>query len=154
MSRTLQRALVVTIAGALLGLAANSVSPRRIPYCTPPPEVLPPSDYVTLDEAKGRLHLGAAFFLDARAPSDYATGHIATAFNLPAEEFDAYYGQIAGMLTTSSVIIVYCDGVECSLSHDLTKRLRQLGYANVHILKNGWTLWRGAGLPTATGAHP
>lgn len=154
MLRTVQRALLLAIAGGLLGLAANAVSPKRIPYLTPPPAVVSPTDYVSLAEAKELLLAGAAFFLDARAPADYTAGHIASAFNLPTTEFDARYDSLAGMLTTNSVIVAYCDGVECDLSHDLTKRLRQLGYTNVRILKNGWTDWRDAGLATTTGANP
>jgi len=154
MGRTLQRALWVTIAGALLGLAVNAVSPLRIPYITPPPAVVPSSDFIPLAEATEHWRSGAAFFLDARSPADYAAGHIANAFNVPAEAFDAHYTQVAGMLTPDTVIVTYCDGIECDLSHHLTDRLRQFGYKNVHILQNGWTVWRQAGLATSAGAQP
>ncbi|MEI6085378.1 MAG: rhodanese-like domain-containing protein [Verrucomicrobiota bacterium] len=153
MWRTLQRALVVTIAGAVLGLAANAVSPRRIPYIAPP-VVNVPSDFIPFDEAQALWRSGEAIFLDARAPADYAAGHIGNAFNVPAENFDAHYSPVAGMLTPASRIVTYCDGLECDLSHHLTDRLRQLGYTNVHILKNGWTVWRNAGLATSTGGQP
>src|SRR5258708_4658302 len=106
MWRTLQRALLVTIAGALLGLAANAVSPRRIPYIAPP-VVVPVTDFIPFEEAKKLWRSGAGFFLDARAPADYAAGHIANAFSLPVEEFEAHYPQIAAMLTSDSIIVAY-----------------------------------------------
>src|SRR5881628_1268316 len=146
MGCAIQRALLIACVGAALGLAANAVSPRGIPFVAPPKVVVPPSDFIPLHEAKQLWQSGTAYFLDARAPADYVAGHIASAFNLPADEFDTHYAAVASMLTTGSVIVAYCDGVECDLSHDLTKRLRQLDYKNVRILKNGWTVWRGAGL--------
>jgi rhodanese-related sulfurtransferase len=148
-----QRALVLTVASALLGLVANAVSPRGIPYRTPPKKEAPPTDYIPLEEAKQLWLSGIAFFFDARAKADYLAGHIANAFSLPLEEFDSRYPEVAGMLTPATPIVVYCDGENCDLSHDLTARLRDLGYQNVRILKNGWTVWRAAGHPTASGEH-
>jgi len=154
MRRTIQRALVIVVAGAALGLAANAVSPRRISFLTPPPAALKPDETMALDQAHEIWGTGAAFFLDARAPADYAAGHIANAFNLPAEEFDQHYDQVASMLTPDSAIVCYCDGLECDLSRHLAELLRQRGYTNIHILVNGWTSWHGAGYPTATGTQP
>ena len=154
MGRTLFRALLIASAGAALGLAVNIISPRRIPFIAPPPAVAQPTDFVPLATAQQLWQGGTAFFLDARAPADYAAGHIAGAYNLPAEEFDARYPQTATLLTPDSVIVTYCDGLECDLSHHLTDRLRELGYQNVHILQNGWTAWRQAGFTTTTGNRP
>jgi rhodanese-related sulfurtransferase len=154
MRRTIQRALVIVITGAALGLTANAVSPRRISYSTPPVQAVPQSEFIPLPQAYQLWGGGTAFFLDARAPADYAAGHIANAFSLPAEEFDAHYPAVAAMLTTDSVIVCYCDGTECDLSHHLSDALKQRGYTNIRILFNGWTSWHGAGYPTATGGQP
>jgi len=85
------------------------------------------------------------FLLDARSSADYAAGHIAGAFNLPVEDFDDHFPQIAPMLTPDTPIIAYCDGQECDLSRRLMVRLRELGYHNVRHLVNGWTAWHSAG---------
>lgn len=154
MVRTLFLALLIAGAGAALGLAVNTVSPRRIPFIAPQKAAPQPTDFVPLAEARQLWQGGAAFFLDARAPADYKAGHIAGAYNLPAEDFDARYPQTATLLTPDSVIVTYCDGMECDLSHHLTDQLRELGYRNVRILQNGWTAWRQAGLTTATGPKP
>ena len=154
MARTFQRALLIACAGAALGLAANTVLPHRIPIVAAPKAALQSGDFVALDEAKQLWQGGATFFLDARAPADYAAGHIAGAYNLPAEDFDARYPQIAPLLTPETTIVTYCDGLQCDLSHHLTDRLRQLHYENVRVLQNGWTVWRAAGLTTRTGNQP
>ncbi len=154
MWRTLQRALVIVFGGAVLGLAANALSPRRIPYITPPKVAPQAQDAMTLEEAKKLWSGGSAFFLDARSPADYAAGHIAGALNLPVEEFDEHYPSIARMLTPDSVIVVYCDGLDCDLSHHLMVNLRELGYRHVRLIVNGWTTWHTAGLLTHTGEQP
>jgi rhodanese-related sulfurtransferase len=154
MWRTLQRALVIAFAGAALGLAANELSPRRIPYITPPKAPPQVQDTLTLEEAKALWGSGTAFFLDARSPDDYAAGHIVGALNLPVEEFDEHYPSIGRMLTPDSMIVAYCDGLDCDLSHHLMVKLRELGYHHVRLLVNGWTTWHTAGLMTHTGDQP
>ena len=153
MQRTLQRALLIVGLGLALGLVANTVSPRRIPFIRPPPKAPQPGELLTVAEAKAIWESGASFFLDARAPADFAVGHIASAFNLPAESFEEHFPQLAPMLAPDRAIVVYCDGLECELSHRVADKLRAMGFRNVRILHNGWTAWRTAGLPTQTGAQ-
>jgi rhodanese-related sulfurtransferase len=154
MPRTFQRALAIVFVGAALGLGANAVSPRRIPFLTPPPEPPKAQDTVTLQDAEALWKNGTGVFFDARSPADYAAGHIAGAISLPVEEFDDHFSQIAPMLTPDAPIIAYCDGQDCDLSRRLMVRLRELGYHNVRHLVNGWTAWHTAGLLTHTGNQP
>jgi len=154
MRRTVQRALIIVLGSAALGLVGNAISPKRIPFITPPKPVLETNDMVTLEEAHQAWGDGVTFFVDARAPADYAAGHVANAFNLPAEAFFEHFPPVAAMFAPATPIIVYCDGMECELSHHCADLLRQNGYKNVRILMNGWTLWHTAGYPTSTGAQP
>ena len=150
----IRRALLIAVVGAGVGLAHNAVSVRHIPYITPPKAELQTSDFISLDEA-GQLWLASGgFFLDARTATNYAAGHITGAYNLPVEHFETYYPQVATMLTLESRLVVYCDGMQCDLSHDLMLRLRQLGYKRVHVLQNGWTAWNAAGFATSRGNQP
>ena len=135
-------------------MAANAVSPRRIPILRPPPVAPQEKDVVALDRAHESWAGGSAFFLDAREPADYEAGHIAGALSLPIEEFDQHFAAVEPLLKPEAIIIVYCDGVDCELSNRLMVRLRELGYQNVRHLVNGWTEWRKAGFPTHTGALP
>jgi rhodanese-related sulfurtransferase len=153
MSRTFLRALLIVLAGAALGLGFNAVSPRRIPYQTPPPVVLQKTDVVSLSEAQ-QLWASGAIFLDARRTDDYAAGHIPNALNLPVDAFAARFPQIEPMLTRDMPLVIYCDGEKCELSHQLQQRLRELGYPKCRVLVNAMTLWRRAGLPVTTGGEP
>jgi rhodanese-related sulfurtransferase len=153
MGGSVQRAFLIAVVGATLGLVANAVSPKRVPYITPPVVELPATDFIPLDEAKKAWESGV-FFLDARSPADYEAGHIANAFSLPAEEFQEHYGPIAAMITTDMNIVAYCNGLECDLSKDLKKQLNELGYAKVRILQNGWTVWTNAAYATSKGKQP
>lgn len=150
----MQRSVVIVWVGATLGLVANAVSSRRIPLLTTPKVEVPEQDFIPLTQAHDLWAKGAVFFLDARALEDYAAGHIPNALNLPAEAFSEHLGQVAPFLGTDSVIVCYCDGMECDLSYHLADLLRQQGYTNIRILQNGWTDWSKAGYLTNKGAQP
>jgi rhodanese-related sulfurtransferase len=154
MWRTVQRSLVIVVASAALGLAVNAVSPRRVPYITPPKPVFAESEFIPLADAHQAWSAGRAIFLDARAPADYNAGHIPNAFSLPAESFAEHFAKVASYLAPDSMIICYCDGVDCDLSHHLAEKLRDNGFKNIHILKNAWTEWNKAGYPSSAGTQP
>jgi rhodanese-related sulfurtransferase len=149
MKKSLIRASLIVLLGIGAGLGANQISLRRLPLITPAKAA--PAEFIALEQAKLIWQGGAAFFLDAREPADYAAGHIGNAFNLPAQSFTQHFGRIAPMLTPESELILYCDGKDCDLSHRLAATLRQHGYTNIHILFNGWTEWREARLPITPG---
>ncbi len=107
---------------------------------------------ISLDEARKRFAAGAALFLDARSPDDYARGHIGGALNLPWQGADRHFMEIADRLSGDKTIITYCDGETCDLSHELALFLKEMGFADVQVLVNGWTVWLQAGLPTDEGA--
>jgi rhodanese-related sulfurtransferase len=163
MWRLVLRILVVVFVSMTCALVVNALrfdtnakgASNRLALITPPKETLDPKDEVSLAEARKiwDTRLGEVFFLDARAPADYRAGHIAAARNLPWGSFEEQLPVVQPMLTPNTPIIVYCDGEECDLSHQVLKRLKALGYKDVRVLVNGWTLWRQAGYPTATGAE-
>jgi 3-mercaptopyruvate sulfurtransferase SseA len=49
------------------------------------------------------------------------------------------------------MVITYCDGESCNLSHELAVFLQDMGVEQVRMLFNGWTVWREAGLPVGQG---
>ncbi len=152
MAQVVQRAALIVLLGAALGLLSNSISPKGIPLITPPKRVPKAEEFLPLDKAHELWQSGSAVFFDARKEEDFDAGHILNALNLPAEEFEQQYPKVAPMLTPESPIVVYCDGTECELSHHLADQLRPQGYTNIHILYNGWTAWRTAGFPVETNA--
>jgi rhodanese-related sulfurtransferase len=150
MARVVLRGLLIVLLGATLGFVSNQLNPKRIPIITPPRPKVNPEEFVALDKAHELWQGGNVLFFDARKPEDFQAGHIANALNLPSEDFEQHFPQVAPMLSADSAIIVYCDGTECELSHHLAGLLRPQGYTNIHILSNGWTAWRTAGFPVET----
>lgn len=95
-----------------------------------------------------------AVFVDARSPELYVEGHIPGAINVPWQQVNDYLDNFFKKVTdTKTIIITYCDGETCSLSEDLALMLRDMGYENVKVLINGWTLWTRNGYPINTGAE-
>lgn len=154
MRRTLQQAGLIILLGVTLGLAGNQLSPRGLPLIAAPKPVPVADEFIALDQAKKLWQSGAAIFLDAREPADFAAGHIGNALNLPAQSFEQHFPEMAPILAAGLPLIIYCDGTECDLSHRLKKSLQQVGYTNTYLLSNGWTAWRQAGLPTGSGGSP
>ena len=145
------RAMVIVLLGIAIGLAGNEISPLGLPLIAPPARAHQAEAFISLDQAERLWRGGAALFLDAREPADYAAGHIGNALNLPAQSFAEHFGELAPMIGAASELVLYCDGKECDLSHRLAESLRQAGFTNAHILSNGWSGWRQAGLPTTSG---
>ncbi len=106
---------------------------------------------VSLDEATRLFHSGRAVFLDARSSAEYEQGHIAGALCLPWQEFDAFFDHVFPKLYPGITIITYCDGVTCDLSKHLAEELQIMGYEDVRVLVNGWSVWLEAGLPVEEG---
>lgn len=102
---------------------------------------------IPLERARQLFEEEAAVFVDARPASQYADGHIQSALNIPWQEADSYFMDAFERLESAQVIITYCDGESCDLSHELALFLKEMGFDNVQVLVNGWTVWKEAGLP-------
>jgi rhodanese-related sulfurtransferase len=105
---------------------------------------------IPLDEAEGLFFARSAIFLDARAGELFAEGHIASAVNLPWDEFEQSFGRVMARIPRETSLVTYCDSESCGLSKDLAMALLAKGYTNVRVLVNGWTLWQEKNLPIET----
>jgi len=103
---------------------------------------------IPFDEARDRFFSGAALFIDARPTEEYRKGHIQGARNLHIGVFDEKVGEVLIDLPEDTLIITYCDGEKCTLSVELALKLKEIGYENVRVLFNGWTVWKEHHLPT------
>lgn len=106
---------------------------------------------ISPEDAEVLFFAGTAVFLDARSPEFYELGHIQGAYNLPWEDFEAYFDSVMTNIPPDTPIITYCDGTGCSLSKELALVLKNKGYTNVRVLVNGWTVWQQNDLPTEFG---
>ncbi len=79
--------------------------------------------------------------IDARpAARKYDVGHIPTAVNIPDLQFDALAPALLPQ-DKSQLLIFYCDGPECALSHNSAFKAEKLGYTNVHVYAEGFPGW-------------
>jgi rhodanese-related sulfurtransferase len=106
---------------------------------------------IGLEKARQLFEKDAAIFLDARPQYQYAEGHIQGALCIPWQEVDRFFMEITSLLEPSRTIITYCDGETCDLSHELALFLKEMGFEDVRVLVNGWTVWLQAGLPIQMG---
>lgn len=106
---------------------------------------------ISLDRARELFERDAALFVDSRPKDQCDDGRIQGALCIPWREVDRYFMEAADQLEGADAIITYCDGESCDLSHDLAIFLKDMGFDDVHVLVNGWTIWKQAGLPTEEG---
>lgn len=146
---------LILVSAILLGLVVNHLRPDGLPligHWAPAEQVkssgLPDTTIISLDDAQVLFFAQQAVFIDARSEALYREGHIEGAVNLPWDDYDRRVNDVMQAVPKNAFVITYCDGEGCSLSKELAIALTAVGYQNVHILVNGWTLWLEARLPT------
>jgi len=78
--------------------------------------------------------------IDSRpATRKFDPGHIPTAMNLPDTQFDKLVDQLPQDKNT--LLIFYCDGPDCMLSHNSAFRAEKLGYSNIQVYAGGYPDW-------------
>jgi len=115
-----------------------------------------PSDtnYATawIEQTEARALLGdpGVVFVDCRPSDQFQAGHISSALSMPSEQ--QLNGAAAELLRTARTIIAYCDARGgCESSQRLAARLRELGLADVRILRDGLPAWLESGYPAESG---
>ena len=80
----------------------------------------------------------------------YDPGHIPGAISIPDSKFD----EMAGGLPQdkSTLLIFYCGGVECMLSHNSAFKAEKLGYTNIRVYSDGYPDWAAKGTGQAVSA--
>ena len=89
--------------------------------------------------------------IDSRpAARQYDPGHIPGAVNIPDSKFD----QMTDILPQdkSTLLIFYCGGVECMLSHNSAFKAEKLGYTNIQVYADGAPDWAAKGTGQAVSA--
>ncbi len=152
----LKTAIIIGVSVGL-ALAFNATRPDRLPLVHDPEsatQVAIQRGEISLADAALLFRSGQAVFIDAREAGEYALGHIEGALSLDPILFGQQFPALREHLEGATTIVTYCDGELCELSHELAQQLLGMGLQDVRVLKNGWTLWRDQGLPTATGGQP
>ncbi len=78
--------------------------------------------------------------IDARPyKGKFIKGHIPGAVNIPFSEFDKKTNLLPE--DKSTLLIYYCEGIKCKLSHKSAKKAQKLGYKNIKVYAKGYPEW-------------
>ena len=84
--------------------------------------------------------------IDSRpAARRYDVGHIPSAINIPDTQFDKFKNLLPE--DKAKLLVFYCGGLDCMLSHDSAKKAEALGYTNIKVYAEGEPEWVKQGLP-------
>ncbi len=147
----LQQVIIILVFSAGLGLAVNTLRSPPLPLIGVWSHGAFSSrvETVPVEDAVVKFLSDEALFLDARSKADYQRGHIRGALHLPVgtRDFGEKLQEFSLAVDHQKELIVYCDGIDCSLGPELASILKALGYTNVSVLINGWTEWMMEGMP-------
>lgn len=87
------------------------------------------------------LQAGSYYLIDARGAEKYAEAHIKGAVNFYGGEVESRIPDILSSVPRDRVILIYCDGGECELSHHVAEILKSFGYGPMFIYTGGWAEW-------------
>jgi rhodanese-related sulfurtransferase len=155
------QALALSLLGALVGLAANALSPRPASLREPVraaadspgaacqlPGQMPAIPRISVQEAAPLCAACTAAFVDARSPDEYARGHVLGALHLaPGEAPDLALWRLSGFKT----VIVYDRDPSCQQADAVAQVLIARGVPDVRVLTGAWPAWLAAGAPGASG---
>ena len=103
-----------------------------------------PGNYacVTADWVKKTLDKKTPMVLADSRPKrpKYDKGHIPTAISLPDSKFDKLSNALGQ--DKKALLVFYCGGYKCKLSHKSAKRALKLGYTNVKVFAGGYPEWK------------
>ena len=94
------------------------------------------------EELLSRVKQGLVTIIDVRPATEYASGHVPGAINMPLDKLDEQLGDF----DVDREIIAYCRGPHCVLAFDAVEKLREQGF-KASRLEDGFPEWKIAGLP-------
>ena len=78
--------------------------------------------------------------IDARPyKPKYIKGHIPMAVSIPHSQFDKMVDKLPA--DKNDLLIFYCGGLKCKLSHKSAAKAEKLGYTNVKVFAEGYPKW-------------
>lgn len=80
-----------------------------------------------------------ALIIDSRPSRKYDSGHIVPSLNIPFSQFKKSTRLLPA--DKGSLLIFYCGGVKCPLSHKSAFAAEALGYHNIKVYSDGYPVW-------------
>lgn len=151
-------AMRVLVVGACFGLGYGIVGgvPAAIEYraatsCAPPVESHPEIGWIEQADARALIDDATVMFVDARAVSDYETGHIPNAIAMPMDT-GAIPESTAALVRGAHTVVAYCDTTgDCASSRRLASLLSEDGARDVRVLRGGIPEWLSNDFPAESG---
>lgn len=96
---------------------------------------------VSAEWVKRQIDKGADMVLVDSRPKrkKYDKGHIPTAISIPDMQFDDLKRQLPA--DKSRLVVFYCGGLHCKLSHKSAAKAIAMGYTNVKVFAEGYPAW-------------
>ena len=112
---------------------------------------------VNLDFVKKQADIpkiDGVMLIDSRPTArKYDIGHIPTAVNIPDTSFDKLAPTMLPK-DKAMLLVFYCEGYDCILSHSSAAKAEALGYTNVRVFAEGFPGWvAGGNLPAVSVAY-
>lgn len=102
-----------------------------------------PGNYgsVSVEWMKAQVDKGADMVIvDARPKrKKYDKGHLPGAISIPDTQFDKFKDQLPE--DKSKMLVFYCGGLKCKLSHKSAAKAIDMGYTNVKVFATGYPSW-------------
>jgi len=111
-------------------------------------------DAIDVEMLKILSEQGQILLVDSRIESEYRTGHIPGAINLPVSEFDRLYPKKSKQFPPGKSIVTYCSAKHCIDSLILARKLVKKGHDTVFVYLGGMEEWIRLALPAEAGIKP
>lgn len=97
---------------------------------------------VSVDWVKKQIDKGTDMVLVDSRPkrTKYDKGHIPGALSIPDTYFDKFKDQLPE--DKSKLLVFYCGGFKCKLSHKSAAKAIAMGYTNVKVFAEGYPAWK------------
>lgn len=97
---------------------------------------------VSVDYMKKQIDKNADMVVVDSRPKrkKYDKGHIPTAVSIPDTRFDKYKDQLPQ--DKSKLLVFYCGGFKCKLSHKSAAKAIAMGHTNVKVFSAGYPAWK------------
>jgi rhodanese-related sulfurtransferase len=154
--RTKQLALVVAI---LTGFAVTPLVAPVTAYAADAAAIQPRDGWyskalVDFDYVRQNVSIPpkkGVMIIDSRpAARQYDPGHIPGAINIPDSQFDKLVDKLPADKAT--LLLFYCGGLECMLSHNSAFKAEKLGYTNIKVYPAGSPEWKAKGAQISVSA--
>lgn len=140
--------ILLPVLAALVGIAmlggcgAHSAQPI-VAANTAGPAFTPFHDVVDMDFVEAHIAIpmpDTVMLIDARPyKPKYIAGHIPMAVSIPDTQFEKLTDRLPA--DKNKLLIFYCGGLKCKLSHKSAARAEALGYTNVKVFAEGYPKW-------------